>query len=72
MSRTDMSNCQMAIQMHYGNAKMSAIVSQVTGSRVFTQPVVQAQIKENIKVPRHWHLWGKFTGGRWILRTKDQ
>ena len=30
-----------------------------------------AQIKENIKAPRHWPLWGKSTGDRWIPRTKD-
>ena len=28
-------------------------------SRVFTQPFIQAQIKENIKAPRHWpFVWG--------------
>ena len=27
-------------------------------SRLFTQPFIQAQIKENIKAPRHWPLWG--------------
>ena len=32
----------------------------------------QAQIKQNIKAPRHWPLWGEFTGHRWILRTKGQ
>ena len=32
----------------------------------------KAQIKENIKAPRYWPLWGEFTGDRWILRTKDQ
>ena len=26
-------------------------------SRLSTQPFVQAQIKENIKAPRYWHLW---------------
>ena len=26
--------------------------------------------KENIKAPRHWHLCGEFTVGRWISRTK--
>ena len=31
-------------------------------SRLFTQPFIQAQIKENIKVPRHWPLCGEFTG----------
>ena len=32
----------------------------------------KAQIKENNKVPRHWPLWGEFTGDRWIPRTKVQ
>ena len=37
-----------------------------------TQPFIQAQIKENINTPRHWLLWGKFTGDRWIPPTKGQ
>ena len=35
-------------------------------SRLFTQALNQAQIKENIKAPRHWPLWGEFNGDRWI------
>ena len=35
-------------------------------SRVFTQPFIQAQIKENTKAPRHWPLCGEFTGDRRI------
>ena len=31
-------------------------------SRLFTQPLIQAQSKENIKAPRHWPLYGEFTG----------
>ena len=31
-------------------------------TRLFTQPFVQVQIKENIKAPRHWPFWGEFTG----------
>ena len=31
-------------------------------SRLFTQAFIQAQIKENIKVPRHWPMYGEFTG----------
>ena len=27
-------------------------------SRLFTQPFIQAQIKEKIKAQRHWPLWG--------------
>ena len=41
-------------------------------SRLFTQPFIQAQIKENIKAPRHWPLSGEFTGDLWIPRTKGQ
>ena len=32
----------------------------------------QAQMKQNIKAPRHWTLRGEFTGDRWISRTKSQ
>ena len=39
-------------------------------SWLFTQPFIQAQIKENIKAPRHWPLCGVFIGDRWILRTQ--
>ena len=31
-----------------------------------------AQIKENIRVPRHWPLCGEFTGDRWIPRINGQ
>ena len=41
-------------------------------SRLFTQPFIVAQIKENIKAPRHWTLCGEFTGDRWIPRINDQ
>ena len=41
-------------------------------SRLYTWPFIQAQFKENIKVPRHWALWGEFTGDRWIPLTKGQ
>ena len=30
-------------------------------SPLFTQPFIRAQIKENIKAPRHWPLCGEFT-----------
>ena len=39
-------------------------------SRLFTQPFIQEQIKENIKAPRHWPLCGEFTGDRWISPHK--
>ena len=41
-------------------------------SRLFTQPFIQTQIKENIKAPRRWSLFGEFTGDRWIPRANGQ
>ena len=41
-----------------------------TASRLFTQPFIQATIKEIIKAPRHWPLCGEFTHDRWIPRTR--
>ena len=43
-------------------------------SRLFTQPFIQTQIKENIKALRHWPLCDEFTGDRyrWIPRTNGQ
>ena len=35
-------------------------------SGLFAHPFVQVQIKENIKVPYHWPLWGESTGHRWL------
>ena len=46
---------------------------QITGVAIVYSTVYSGTyIKENIKAPRHWPLWGEFTGGRWILRTKGQ
>ena len=33
--------------------------------------ITQAWIKEYIKTPRHWPLWGKFTGDQWTRRTSN-
>ena len=32
---------------------------------MFAHQFIRAQIKENIKAPRHWPLCGEFTGDRW-------
>ena len=40
--------------------------SESPALRLFTQPFIQAQIKENIKAPRHRPLWGEFTDDRRI------
>ena len=40
---------------------MAAMAFQITSLTTdFTQPFIQAQIKENIKAPRHWPLCGGF------------
>ena len=51
---------------------MGAVASQITRLTIVHSTFIQAQINENIKAPRHWTLWGEFTGDRWILRTKGQ
>ena len=51
---------------HYSDMIMSAMASQITSLTIvwkcLAQPFIQAQIKENIKAPRHWPLCGEFTG----------
>ena len=59
-------NSRFSMPMHYSDVIMGAMESQITGARVFTQPFVQGQIKENIKALRHWPSWEEFTGDRWI------
>ena len=52
---------------------MNAMASQITSlMKLFAQPFIRAQIKENINAPRHWSLWEEFSGDRWILHTKGQ
>ena len=56
---------------HSGSETTLANRSKPT-SRVFTQPFIQTQIKENVKAPGHWPLCGEFTGHRSIPRTNGQ
>ena len=42
---------------HYIDVIMSMMASQITGISIVTQPFVQAQIKENIKVLQGIHQW---------------
>ena len=49
---------------HYSDVIMGRWRLKSQASRLFTQTLVQAQIKENSKAPRHWPLWGEFTGDR--------
>ena len=51
---------------NYSDVLKEFMASQITSLTIFTQPFIQAQIKENIKAPRHWPLCGEFTGDWWI------
>ena len=56
----------LCILYHYSDVIIGAMAYQITRLTLFTQPFIQAQIKENIKAPHHWPLCGEFTGHRWI------
>ena len=47
---------------HNNDVIMSTIASQITSIAIVYSTVYSAQIKENIKAPRHWPLCGEFTG----------
>ena len=57
---------------HYSDVIWALWRFKSPASRLFAQPFIQAQIKENIKAPHHWPLWGEFTGDRWIPHTMGQ
>ena len=60
----------MIMTNHYNAVIVGAMVSQITSLTIVYSTVysIQAQIIENIKAADHWHLWGEFTGHRWIPR----
>ena len=47
---------------HYDDVIMTTIRLKSPASLLFTQSLIQTQMKENIKAPRHWPLCGEFTG----------
>ena len=55
-----------SVKMHYSDVIMGWLRLKSPASRLWTQPFIQAQIKENIIAPRHWPLCGESTGDRWI------
>ena len=48
--------------IHYADVIMIEMASQITSLMITTQTLIRAQIKVNIKAPRHWPLCGEFTG----------
>ena len=53
--------------VYYNDVIMSTMASQITSLTIVYS---RRRIKENIKIPRHWPLLGKFPGDRWIHRTR--
>ena len=62
----------LSLSIHYGDVIMGRWRLKSPASRLFIQPFIQTQIKENTIAPRHWPLCGEFTGDRWIPRAKGQ
>ena len=48
--------------LHWRHNDHDGVSDHHAASRLFTQPFIQTQIKEDIKAPRHWPLCGEFTG----------
>ena len=58
--------------VRYSDVIMIGMASQITSITIVYSTIFQVQMKENIKAPRHWRLWGEFTGDRWIPCTNGQ
>ena len=58
--------------MHYGSIIMGAMASQITSLTIVYPSVYSGAVQRKHQTPRHWPLWGEFTGDRWIPRTKGQ
>ena len=64
-------SCDMTSQLpsHYNDVIMGMMATQITSLTIVYSTVIRAQIKENIKAPRHWPLCGEFTGtGEFLAR----
>ena len=46
------------------------MASQITSLTTVYATVHPGTNQRKIKAPRHWPLWGEFTGDRWIPRTR--
>ena len=62
-----MADCRF--QLYFDRRWLSRFVNGTTMASQITSLTI-VYIKENFKVLRHWPLWGKFTGERWIPHTR--
>ena len=49
---------------HYSDVIMSVMASQITGISIDSSTVCTSADQRKIKAPRHWPLWGEFTGNQ--------
>ena len=56
----------ICLLMHYNDVLMGAMVSQIARRTIVYSTVYSGADQRNTKAPRHWPLWGEFTGDRWI------
>ena len=59
---------------HYSDVIMGMMAFQITNLTIVYStlyPLFRRSSKF-IKAPRHWLLWGEFTGDRWIPRSQGQ
>ena len=61
-------DCTFCMVPHYRDVIMGAMALKSPASRLFTQPFVHAQIKDNVKAPRHWPFVGKIH--RWPVNSQ--
>ena len=58
------------VHLHYNGVIMSAMVPQITSLTIVYSTAQSGADQRKIKAPRHWPLFGEFTGHRWIHHTK--
>ena len=54
---------------HYSDVIINAMTSQIT---IVFSTVCSGANQRKHQSPRHWPLWGEFTGDRWIPRSKGR
>ena len=65
-NRASQACCVYEIALQWRHSERDSVSNPRPASRLFAQPFVQAQIKEQIKAPRHRPLWEEFTDHRSI------
>ena len=57
---------------HYNDVIMDEMASQITSLTIVYSILYSGADRRKQKVPRHWPLYGEFTGDWWIPRTNGE